>query len=205
MLNPITNSPPFCYPVRNGRLRPVHSSPPSMYALHLSSSVSSLTHIHILLVNPLTKEHVLVSPHRTKRPWLGQTEPPQSASLPEHDPSCYLCPGNPRAGGKTNPPYTGTYVFENDYAAVLPPPVPSTPVVPHPLLMTEPVQGACDVIIFHPRHDLTLARLEVDDISRIIEEWKNIYEKRGQENGIKYIQIFEVWFRVSLRPRQYLF
>ncbi|KAI0710415.1 galactose-1-phosphate uridylyltransferase [Cerioporus squamosus] len=148
------------------------------------------THPH-RRVNPLTGEHVLVSPHRTKRPWLGQTEPPQQSNLPQYDPKCYLCPGNTRAGGQQNEKYEHTTVFENDYAAVLPPPGPSAPPAPHPLLTTEPVQGGCDVLCFHPRHDLTLARLPVPDIERIIEEWCSVYRKRGAQEGIKYVQIFE--------------
>lgn len=141
--------------------------------------------------NPLTGEHILVSPHRNKRPWLGQVEPPQPIDLPAYDPKCYLCPGNERAGGKTNPKYEETLIFENDYAAVLPPPGPSAPPAPHPLLKLEPVQGGCDVVIFHPRHDLTLARLSLPDIQKIIEEWCAIYKKRGNQEGIKYVQIFE--------------
>ena len=143
-------------------------------------------------MNPLTGEHVLVSPHRTKRPWLGQTEPPQPANLPQYDPKCYLCPGNTRAGGAKNEDYKYTTVFENDYAAVLPPPGPPAPPPPHPLLMTEPVQGGCDVICFHPRHDLTLARLSISDIERVLEEWCTVYNKRGHQEDIKYVQIFEV-------------
>ncbi|EIW60688.1 galactose-1-phosphate uridylyltransferase [Trametes versicolor FP-101664 SS1] len=148
------------------------------------------THPH-RRVNPLTGEHVLVSPHRTKRPWLGQTEPPQQVDLPPYDPKCYLCPGNTRAGGQQNKKYEHTTVFENDYAAVLPPPGPAAPPAPHPLLTTEPVQGGCDVICFHPRHDLTLARLPHKDIERIIDEWSAIYKKRGEQEGIEYVQIFE--------------
>ncbi|KAI0318060.1 galactose-1-phosphate uridyl transferase [Amylostereum chailletii] len=141
--------------------------------------------------NPLTGEHVLVSPHRTKRPWLGQTEPPQTQSLLEYDPDCYLCPGNERAGGHKNPVYEHTTVFENDFAAVLPPPGPIAPPAPHPLLSTQPVQGHCDVLIFHPRHDLTLARLSPADIERIIDEWIAVYNTRGRQDGVKYVQIFE--------------
>ncbi|KAH9830994.1 HIT-like domain-containing protein [Rhodofomes roseus] len=148
------------------------------------------THPHRRL-NPLTGERVLVSPHRTKRPWLGQTEPPQPSDLPQYDPKCYLCPGNTRAGGAKNDEYKQTMIFENDYAAVLPPPGPAAPAAPHPLLTTEPVQGGCDVLCFHPRHDLTLARLAVPDIERIIEEWSAIYNKRGNQEGIEYVQIFE--------------
>jgi UDPglucose--hexose-1-phosphate uridylyltransferase len=142
--------------------------------------------------NPLADEYVLVSPHRNKRPWQGQTEPPQPTHLPTYDPTCYLCPGNSRAGGITNEVYDQTMVFVNDFAAVLPPPIPMTPPAPHPLLTAEPVQGGCDVIIFHPRHDLTLARLSIPDIEKVIAEWCSAYKKRGTEVGIKYVQIFEV-------------
>ena len=155
-------------------------------------------------MNPLTNEHVLVSPHRNKRPWLGQTEPPQPSQLPEYDPQCYLCPGNTRAGCQQNAAYSDTMIFENDYAAVLPPPGPAAPAAPHPLLTTEPVQGGCDVLIFHPRHDLTLARLSVADISRIVDEWCGIYKKRGAQDGIEYVQIFEVSVDQTARSNPFL-
>ncbi|QRV99953.1 UDP-glucose-hexose-1-phosphateuridylyltransferase [Ceratobasidium sp. AG-Ba] len=141
--------------------------------------------------NPLANEHVIVSPHRTKRPWQGQTEPPQTESLPQHDDKCYLCPGNKRSNGDVNPQYEHTHVFPNDFPALLGPPAPLPPPAPHPLLSTQPIQGRCDVLIFHPRHDLTLARLSVPDIERVIEEWTSVYEQRGSEKGIKYVQIFE--------------
>ncbi|KAI0811071.1 HIT-like domain-containing protein [Irpex lacteus] len=142
-------------------------------------------------LNPLTNEYTLVSPHRMKRPWQGQTEPPQPSNLPQYDPKCYLCPGNQRAGGAQNPDYEQIFVFENDYAAVLPPPGPQAPPAPHPLLKTEPVQGGCDVLTFHRRHDLTLARLPLSDIEKVIEEWCKVYKKRGTQEGINYVQIFE--------------
>ncbi|EJD08531.1 galactose-1-phosphate uridylyltransferase [Fomitiporia mediterranea MF3/22] len=141
--------------------------------------------------NPLTDEYILVSPHRARRPWLGQIEPPQPSSLPQYDPSCYLCPGNKRAGGHQNDAYTSTYTFNNDYAALAPAPVPPPPEPAHPLLAYNSVHGECDVIVFHPRHDLTLARLSLDDISIVIREWIRIYEERSKEEGIRYVQIFE--------------
>lgn len=147
---------------------------------------------HGFAVNPLTGEYVLVSPHRTKRPWLGQVEAPEVVKLPQYDPKCYLCPGNHRAGGEKTGVYEHTYIFENDYAAVLPPPGPAAPPTPHPLLQTQPVNGGCDVIIFHPRHDLTLARLPVEDIQRVIEDWSTVYKKRGAQEGVSYVQLFEV-------------
>ncbi|KAL0947263.1 hypothetical protein HGRIS_013384 [Hohenbuehelia grisea] len=141
--------------------------------------------------NPLLEEHVLVSPHRMKRPWLGQVEAPQTTTLPQYDEKCYLCPGNSRSSGVANDPYEHTYVFENDFAAVLPAPAPAAPVAPHRLLSTEPVHGGCDVLIFHPRHDLTLPQLPHSEVLRVVQEWINLYLTRGRQEGTKYVQIFE--------------
>ena len=119
-------------------------------------------------------------------------EPTQTNTLPEYDPACYLCPRNTRMGGAVNEDYQSTYSFNNDFAALLPPPLPNTPKPTHPLLAAEPVHGRCDVVTFHPRHDLTLARMKIEDIAKVIEEWKRIYEERSNEPGIQYVQIFEV-------------
>lgn len=68
--------------------------------------------------NPLRGSWILVSPHRTKRPWQGQQEEPSKTTLPDYDAKCYLCPGNQRAAGDANPQYDSTFVFVNDYSAV---------------------------------------------------------------------------------------
>ena len=135
-----------------------------------------------------------------KRPWQGQVEPPQRPALIEYDPSCYLCPGNKRAGGTLNPDYSNTFAFENDFAALLPPPVPEAPIPEHPLLRADIVHGRCDVVVFHPRHDLTIARMLIEDLMAVINEWKRVYEKRSAEEGIKYVQIFEVRFNHLPKP-----
>src|SRR3974390_3809748 len=70
--------------------------------------------------NPLAREWVLVSPHRSERPWLGQIAKPSATAVPVYDPSCYLCPGNSRAGAARNPDYAAVFVFDNDYPALLP-------------------------------------------------------------------------------------
>ncbi|MGH9448019.1 MAG: galactose-1-phosphate uridylyltransferase, partial [Terriglobia bacterium] len=70
--------------------------------------------------NPLSREWVLVSPHRTERPWLGKEETAQSSDQRQYEPGCYLCPGNSRARGLRNPQYSSTFVFDNDYPALLP-------------------------------------------------------------------------------------
>lgn len=140
--------------------------------------------------NPLSDEWVLVSPHRTKRPWQGQVEKPSIDVLPRHDPSCYLCPGNDRAGGVKNPRYEGVFVFPNDFAALIPD-VPKESMNEGGLLIAETVRGRCEVLCFSPRHDLTLPRMERKDIEAVIGVWKNRYRELGALPDISYVQIFE--------------
>ena len=90
--------------------------------------------------NPLTGQWVLVSPHRSKRPWQGKQEETSDDALPSHDPGCYLCAGNTRVSGDVNPAYTGTYVFTNDHAALLPQ-VPDAPASSDPLFTAASARG----------------------------------------------------------------
>lgn len=138
--------------------------------------------------NPLTGEYVLVSPHRTKRPWSGQTEDANEEQRPQHDPSCYLCPGNTRANGEVNPDYEDVFVFTNDFAALMPD-APSTMAEEHPLLKVEATNGTCRVICFSPRHDLTIPEMAEEDILSIVKMWG----EQTTELGAKYrwVQIFE--------------
>ncbi len=142
--------------------------------------------------NPLLGEWVKVSPHRTKRPWQGQVEKPQLDTLPEYDEKCYLCPGNERAGGHTNPKYDGTFSFTNDFAALIPNvPEGSSTTGPHGMLKAETERGICHVICFSPRHDLTLARMEHEDIRKVVDLWANEYRELGAVDYINHVQIFE--------------
>lgn len=140
--------------------------------------------------NPLTGEWVLVSPHRTKRPWQGQVEklPPEVRTA--HDPACYLCPGNSRAGGLVNPAYEHTFVFDNDFAALMPAPVAGS-VDLGGLLRAEPVRGTCRVLCFSPRHDLTLAEMAVADVRRVVDAWAAQTQELGALPYIGYVQVFE--------------
>jgi len=140
--------------------------------------------------NPLIREWVLVSPHRTQRPWQGQVEAAASAELQAYDPGCYLCPGNARAGGAQNPKYAGTFVFENDFAA-LKPGVPAGELRDKELLIAESEPGRCRVVCFSPRHDLTVARMEVPDIQSVVETWTNEFASLSGQAHVKSVQIFE--------------
>ncbi len=140
--------------------------------------------------NALKREWVLVSPQRTDRPWQGQTETPATAPALQYDPACYLCPGNERAGGKRNEHYTSTFVFENDFAALRPVVEPASEDVDG-LLVGATEGGVCRVLCFSPRHDLTLAKMEVPVIRRVVDLWAEQSVQLGGRPEIGYVQIFE--------------
>jgi UDPglucose--hexose-1-phosphate uridylyltransferase len=141
-------------------------------------------------LNPLTGEWVLVSPHRAERPWLGQVEAASSESQPAYDPTCYLCPGNERARGVHNPKYDSTFVFDNDFPALLPNTL-NAELNEKDLVVAKTESGICRVVCFSPRHDLTLARMTVAETRRVIDIWANQFNDLGARDNINYVQIFE--------------
>jgi UDPglucose--hexose-1-phosphate uridylyltransferase len=141
-------------------------------------------------LNPLTGEWVLVSPHRTQRPWQGQTEKSAGPPPPTYDPECYLCPGNRRAHDAVNPDYEHTFVFDNDFPA-LQADAGADASDRDGLIVAEAEPGICRVICFSPRHDLTLARMAIDDIGRVVDVWAEQSETLGAMDGINTVQVFE--------------
>jgi UDPglucose--hexose-1-phosphate uridylyltransferase len=140
--------------------------------------------------NPLTREWVLVSPHRTQRPWQGRLEKTALSHQLQYDPSCYLCPGNERAGGARNPQYLSTFVFDNDYAALLPNIKPSQ-CEEGGLLLARSESGVCRVLCFSPRHDLTIPRMSPAEVEKIIEVWTEQFQRLESTGWTRYVQIFE--------------
>lgn len=139
-------------------------------------------------LNALTGEYVLVSPHRARRPWQGQVEKLSPDDKPAYDPACYLCPGNERAGGVRNPGYESTFVFTNDFSALLDD-VPPAPADASGIFRLEAVRGTCRVICFSPRHDLTLPEIPLPAIRRVVDVWA----EQTAELGARYrwVQVFE--------------
>lgn len=140
--------------------------------------------------NPLRGEWVLVSPHRTQRPWQGKVEDLPAESQVAYDPQCYLCPGNQRAGGHRNPPYTSTFVFQNDFSALLPE-VESIALAEHSLLRAQTERGLCQVVCFSPKHHLTVARMSVPELRTVVDTWAGQYRDLGALPYINHVQIFE--------------
>jgi len=141
--------------------------------------------------NPLRQSWVLVSPHRTQRPWQGEVAQKATPSSASYDPQCYLCPGNKRAGGAENPVYEDVFSFVNDYSALLPVLPAERGATPSPLLKAEPARGLCKVLCFHPDHSLTLARMTREEIRTVVDAWASEYEQIGSLDWIEYVQIFE--------------
>jgi UDPglucose--hexose-1-phosphate uridylyltransferase len=147
--------------------------------------------------NPLSGEWVLVSPQRARRPWLGQIEKPPVEELPAYDPECYLCPGNSRAGGKVNPPYAGTFVFDNDFPALLPWEAVEGQAAQQeapdasPLFRGESIGGLCRVVCFSPRHDLTLPELSQEEVEAVVSTWRDETDRLQSRPDIIYVQVFE--------------
>lgn len=140
--------------------------------------------------NPLTGDWVLVSPHRTDRPWLGETLDAPRENVPAYDPHCYLCPGNERAGGARNPVYESTFVFTNDYAALLP----DTPLASagdDDLLVARGEAGTCRVLCYSPRHDLHLAALPLENVRHVVDCWAEQYAELSALPGVAAVTIFE--------------
>ena len=138
--------------------------------------------------NPLTGEWILVSPHRAQRPWKGQVERLPPEKRPAYDPDCYLCPGNTRASKLTNPHYGSTFVFTNDFSALLPD-TPPVELASNDLLRVQSIRGTCRVVCFSPRHDLTLAEMSPTEILTVINVWIEQSIELGDQ--YRWVQIFE--------------
>jgi len=139
--------------------------------------------------NILTGEWILVSPHRTKRPWQGKTEKTASEVKPNYDPKCYLCPTNERMGGAKNPDYKMPFSFVNDFSALLKDVEEEK--YENGLLIAESESGICKVVCFSPDHSLTLPLMSVDEITNVISIWQLEYRELGAIDGINNVQIFE--------------
>jgi UDPglucose--hexose-1-phosphate uridylyltransferase len=141
-------------------------------------------------LNLLTGDWVLVSPQRLVRPWQGAVVGAAGAPGPHHDPDCYLCPGNVRAGGVKNPAYDGVYVFDNDFPALLPP-GDGPPAVADPLLVSQPESGVCRVVCYSPDHSQTMAQMPVATIRAVVEVWASQSAELDARPDIGAVTVFE--------------
>jgi len=144
--------------------------------------------------NPLTGQWVLVSPHRAKRPWQGQQEARDDSVRPQHDPSCYLCAGNVRITGERNPDYQNTFVFGNDFAALMAKNAADNHAVAQPaasdaLFQLESASGVCRVVCYSPDHSKGMADLSEAEIGSVIQTWQRQITELSAEHA--WVQVFE--------------
>lgn len=137
--------------------------------------------------NPLSDEWILVSAQRTSRPWQGDRVEPIPDDLPPFDPDCYLCPGTTRSTGAVNPRYDRTFVFTNDFAALLPDT--ATERLTDGLLVAEGERGTCRVVCYTPRHDASLGELDPTALRGVIDLWAAETAELG--TTYRWIQVFE--------------
>src|SRR5579859_1803831 len=140
--------------------------------------------------NPFTREWILVSPHRTQRPWQGQVESKTPRSEVSYDPECYMCPGNKRSTGAVNPAYKNVFVFDNDFPALLPTGE-SGRIAENELLIAESESGICRVLCFSPKHHLTLSMMDPSDIRAVVDCWADQFLQLAAKPEINYVQVFE--------------
>jgi len=140
--------------------------------------------------NPLLREWILVSPHRTQRPWLGQVARRAAPQAVEYDPECYLCPGNARSQGLRNPAYKTTFVFDNDFPALLPD-VPEGKCEKDGLIVARTERGICRVVCFSPRHDLTIPRMRPEEVRAVVDAWVEQYRELSALPWVRHVEIFE--------------
>ena len=140
--------------------------------------------------HPLREEWVVIAAHRQDRPWSGDTLKREQKTLPEYAPDCYLCPGNPRVSGRSNPKYDQIFVFDNDHPSV----ALDAPQIEQPaadIYKSRPATGIARVVCYSPRHDLTLTELELPQIERLLGTWQEQYAELGERPEIEHVLIFE--------------
>ncbi|HWA70998.1 MAG TPA: galactose-1-phosphate uridylyltransferase [Polyangiaceae bacterium] len=140
--------------------------------------------------HPLRNEWVIVAAHRQNRPWSGRVVDANQTSPPTYVNDCYLCPGNPRVSGAQNPPYGGVFVFDNDHPSVGPK-APTELSAPVGIYRVRPAQGVSRVVCYSPRHDLSLAELELPELLALLREWQAQYRELGGRPEVNHVLVFE--------------
>ncbi|MEP6619212.1 MAG: galactose-1-phosphate uridylyltransferase [bacterium] len=140
--------------------------------------------------HPLRREWVIISSNRNNRPWLGEMVGSPAEDIPPYVTDCYLCPGNTRVSGRSNPSYDAVYVFDNDHPCVSP----AAPEVEPPasdIFRNRRANGIARVVCYTPRHDLTLAELPLENVLQLLRTWQSQYRELGARPEVNCVLMFE--------------
>jgi len=140
--------------------------------------------------HPLREEWVIVAAHRNRRPWSGLSVQDADATIPAYDPTCPLCPGNPRVSGVTNDDYASVFVFDNDAPCVgqnAPFTLAPAPGIYH----NRPATGVARVVCYSPFHNVTLAELPPGRIVEFLRAWQDEYCELGERPEVNHLLVFE--------------
>jgi UDPglucose--hexose-1-phosphate uridylyltransferase len=140
--------------------------------------------------HPLREEWIIVAAHRQSRPWSGAAVGSQVPRPSAFDPACYLCPGSARVSGVVNPRYTGTFVFDNDHPCVGTA-APRALTSPAGIYQNRPATGVARVVCYSPRHDVTLAELDLDGVDALLETWQQQMRELAAHPDVAFVLIFE--------------
>jgi UDPglucose--hexose-1-phosphate uridylyltransferase len=140
--------------------------------------------------HPLREEWVIVAAHRNNRPWVGETVEGRTRDVPRHAPDCPLCPGNTRVSGVRNEDYKGVFVFDNDMPCVGPK-APRDLAQPPGIYRNRPAEGIARVVCYTPRHDMTLAELDLGQVEALLTTWQEQYRDLGSRPEVNHVLMFE--------------
>src|SRR3954453_19062315 len=136
--------------------------------------------------HPLREEWVIVAAHRQARPWQGASVATPEQEVPAYVDDCYLCPGNARVSGASNPQYDGIFVFDNDHPCVGME-APEPPGIDSPIYRNRSARGIARVLCYSPRHDLSLALLEPREVEELVAAWQREYVDLGGRPEIDHV------------------
>lgn len=129
--------------------------------------------------NPIAEEWVATATHRQDRTFM----PPADY--------CPICPTRPGGFPTEVPAESYEYVvFENKFPSFKR--EPGEPAIAGTdLFPVRPSAGVCEVVLYSPVHDTTLADRSVPEIERLVRVWTDRYKELGSRPEIEYVFIFE--------------
>jgi len=129
--------------------------------------------------NPQLDEWVITATDRQERTFL----PPRDF--------CPLCPTRP-GGPPTEIPRTDfqIVVFENRFSALHREP-PEPAVEGTALTPVRPAAGACEVVVYTPQHEATLADASLEQVEHLIGVWAHRTLELGARPDVDFVYVFE--------------